>query len=238
MKEEKKGDPNAWALTYGDMITLLMTFFVLIIAMSSTQTEEVTAKINDSKGTGDNLVVADLRETGIFEEKVRSMSKIMVEADDLPPPVSDLELIREDLIVFMTENNLFNVVDLMKTKEGFMIRIMADILFDSGETTLKAGNIYLLDKIAELLSVIPNNVRIEGHTDDRYTDDNDAGIRLSIARASRVCDYVIAEEMLATARFGVAGFGRHRPLSPNSNEHNRAKNRRVEIIIKEISEDV
>jgi len=238
MKEEKKGDPNAWALTYGDMITLLMTFFVLIIAMSSTQTEEVTAKINDSKGTGDNLVVADLRETGIFEEKVRSMSKIMVEADDLPPPISDLELIREDLIVFMTENNLFNVVDLMKTKEGFMIRIMADILFDSGETTLKAGNIYLLDKIAELLSVIPNNVRIEGHTDDRYTDDNDAGIRLSIARASRVCDYVIAEEMLATARFGVAGFGRHRPLRPNSNEHNRAKNRRVEIIIKEISEDV
>jgi len=238
MKEEKKGDPNAWALTYGDMITLLMTFFVLIIAMSSTKTEEVTAKINDSEGTGDNLVVADLRETGIFEEKVRSMSKIMVEADDLPPPISDLELIREDLIVFMTENNLFNVVDLMKTKEGFMIRIMADILFDSGETTLKAENIYLLDKIAELLSVIPNNVRIEGHTDDRYTDDNDAGIRLSIARASRVCDYVIAEEMLATARFGVAGFGRHSPLLPNSNEHNRAKNRRVEIIIKEISKDV
>ena len=238
MEEEKKGDPNEWALAYGDMITLLMTFFVLIIAMSSSS-NEIPEERNNAKGTGDNLIVADLKESGIFEEKVKSKSRtLLVDADDLPPPISDLDLIREDLVVFMTDNKLFNVIDLMKTKEGFTIRISADILFDSGETTLKVENIYLLDKIAELLSVIPNNVRIDGHTDDRYTDDNDAGNRLSIARASRVCDYVIEEEMLATARFGVAGFGRYRPLRPNSNERNRAKNRRVEIIIEEIPKDV
>jgi len=235
MEEEKKKDPNEWALAYGDMITLLMTFFVLIIAMSSTS-KEIT-EINNSKGTGDNLVVADLKESGIFEEKIKSKSRILVDADGFPPSISDLDLIREDLVVFMTDNKLFNVIDLMKTKEGFTIRISADILFDSGETNLKIENIYLLNKIAELLSVIPNNVRIDGHTDDRYTDDNDAGNRLSIARASRVCDYVIGEEMLATARFGVAGFGRYRPLRPNSNERNRAKNRRVEIIIEEIPKD-
>ena len=235
MEKEKKKDPNEWALAYGDMITLLMTFFVLIIAMSSTS-KEIT-EINNAKGAGDNLIAADLKESGIFEEKIKSKSRILVDADGLPPPISDLDLIREDLVVFMTDNKLFNVIDLMKTKEGFTIRISADILFDSGETTLKVENIYLFDKIAELLSVIPNNVRIDGHTDDRYTDDNDAGNRLSIARASRVCDYVIEEEMLATARFGVAGFGRYRPLRPNSNERNRAKNRRVEIIIEEIPKD-
>jgi chemotaxis protein MotB len=235
MEKEKKKDPNEWALAYGDMITLLMTFFVLIIAMSSTS-KEIT-EINNAKGAGDNLIAADLKESGIFEEKIKSKSRVLVDADGLPPPISDLDLIREDLVVFMTDNKLFNVIDLMKTKEGFTIRISADILFDSGETALKIENIYLLDKIAELLSVIPNNVRIDGHTDDRYTDDNDAGNRLSIARASRVCDYVIEEEMLATARFGVAGFGRYRPLRPNSNKRNRAKNRRVEIIIEEIPKD-
>jgi chemotaxis protein MotB len=236
MEEEKKGDPNEWALAYGDMITLLMTFFVLIIAMSSSS-KEIT-KINNAEGTGDNLVAAPLTASGIFAGKIASKSRMLLDADDFPPPISDLDLVREDLVVFMTENKLFNVIDLKKTREGFTIRISADILFDSGETTLKVENIYLLDKIAELLSVIPNNVRIDGHTDDRYTDDNDAGNRLSIARASRVCDYVIEEEMLATARFGVAGFGRYRPLRPNSNERNRAKNRRVEIIIEEISKDV
>ncbi len=238
MEEEPKKDPNEWALAYGDMITLLMTFFVLIIAMSSPKSDEVEIDLKKSSGIGDNLGIADTKESGIFEDKIKSKTKIMVDADDIPPPINDLDLIREDLIVFMTENDLFNVVDLMKTREGFTIRIRTDILFDSGETTLKVEYIYLLDKIAELLSVIPNNVRIDGHTDDRYTGDYDAGNRLSIARASRVCDYVIEEEMLTTARFGVAGFGRRRPLRPNSNERNRAKNRRVEIIIKEIPRDV
>lgn len=236
MVEEKKGDPNEWALAYGDMITLLMTFFVLIIAMSSDSTE-ITKVRENFKGEGDNLISADLTASGIFEEKIRTQSRVVFEADDYPAPISDLDLVREELVVFMTENELFNVIDLKKTREGFTIRISTDILFDSGETTLKVENIYMLDKIAELLSVIPNNVRIDGHTDDRYTDDNDAGNRLSIARASRVCDYVIEEERLANARFGVAGFGRYRPLRPNSNEHNRAKNRRVEIIIEEIPKD-
>ncbi len=237
MEEEKKGDPNEWALAYGDMITLLMTFFVLIIAMSSSS-DEITTTRDNFKGIGDNLIVADLKASGIFQEKIKTQSRILLEADDLPPPISDLDLVREDLVVFMTENKLFDVIDLKKTREGFTIRISTDILFDSGETTLKVEYIYLLDKMAEVLSVIPNNVRIDGHTDDRYTDDNDAGNKLSIARASRVCDYVIEEEVLATARFGVAGFGRYRPLRPNSNERNRAKNRRVEIIIEEISKDV
>jgi len=237
MEEEPKKDPNEWALAYGDMITLLMTFFVLIIAMSS-DSSEITKTREYFKGEGDNLVSADLTASGIFQDKIKTQSRVAFEADDFPAPVNDLDLVREDLVVFMTENELFNVIDLKKTREGFTIRISTDILFDSGETTLKVENIYMLDKIAEVLSVIPNNVRIDGHTDDRYTDDNDAGNRLSIARASRVCDYVIEGEMLATSRFGVAGFGRYRPLRPNSNERNRARNRRVEIIIEEVPKDV
>ncbi len=231
MEEEPKKDPNAWALAYGDMITLLMTFFVLIIAMSSPKTDDEVEMMQKSIGTGDNLMVAELKESGIFMKKIKSKTKIKVDADDLPPPISDLELIREDMVVFMTENELFEVIDLLKTEEGFTIRIMADILFDSGDISLKIDYLYLLDKIAELLSVIPNKVRIEGHTDDRYIEDNNTGNKLSIARASRVCDYIIEEEMLLSSRFGVTGYGRNRPLYPNTNEHNRAMNRRVEVVI-------
>jgi len=191
-----------------------------------------------SIGTGDNLMAAELKDSGIFKDKVKSKSKIMVDADKLPPPISDLELVREGMVVFMTENELFDVIDLLKTEEGFTIRIMADILFDAGDISLKIDYLYLLDKIAELLSVIPNNVIIEGHTDDRYIDDDNAGNKLSIARASRVCYYIIEEEMLLSSRFGVTGYGRNRPLYPNTNEHNRAMNRRVEVVIKEIPRGV
>jgi chemotaxis protein MotB len=238
MEEEPKKDPNEWALAYGDMITLLMTFFVLIIAMSSPKTDEVEMLKKGDGGTGDNLVVPELKDSGIFQDKIRSKTKIMVDADDLPPPISNLDLVREDMVVFMSANELFDIIDLKKTKEGFVIRIMSDILFDSGDTSLKREYLYLLDKVAELLSIIPNNVRIEGHTDDRYIDDNNIDNKLSIARASKVCGYLIEEEMLLSSRFGVAGFGRYRPLHPNSNEHNRAKNRRVEVVIKEIPRDV
>ncbi len=239
MEEEPKKDPNEWALAYGDMITLLMTFFVLIIAMSSPKTdEEPELVLQKSTGTGENLAIASLKESGIFKDKVTSKSRTMIDADDLLPPITDLELIREDMVVFMTENELFDVIDLLTTKEGFTIRIKADILFDSGDVSLKVDYLYLLDKVAELLAVISNNVRIEGHTDDRYSDDNNAGSKLSIARASRVCDYMIAEEMLSSSRFGVTGHGRFRPLFPNTNEHNRTLNRRVEVIIKEIPRDV
>ncbi|KHE94208.1 MAG: OmpA family protein [Candidatus Scalindua rubra] len=239
MEEEPKKDPNEWALAYGDMITLLMTFFVLIIAMSSPKTDDEPELImKKSTGTGENLMVATLKESGIFKDKVKSKSKTEIDEDDLLPPINDLELIREDMIVFMTENELFNVIDLLKTEEGFTIRIMADILFDSGDISLKVEYLYLLDKIAELLGVIPNNVRIEGHTDDRYSDDGNTGNTLSIARASRVCDYIIGEEMLLSSRFGVTGHGWNRPLFPNTNEHNRTLNRRVEVIIKEIPRGV
>ena len=236
MEEEPKKDTNEWALAYGDMITLLMTFFVLIIAMSSDKIEEAADALM-THGDGDNLVVSEHKDSGIMASKVRSKSKINIDANKLPPPIDDLTLIRDEMVVFMTENELFEVLDLQKTREGFMIRIMTDILFDPGDTYLKVEYLYLLDTVAELLSVIPNSVRIEGHTDDRYIDDNNTGNTLSIARASRVCEYLIEEEMLLSSRFGVAGYGRYRSLYPNNNEHNRAKNRRVEIIIKEMSKD-
>jgi len=239
MEEEPKKDPNEWALAYGDMITLLMTFFVLIIAMSSPKEDDIAEMVmKKSTGTGENLMIATLKESGIFEDKVTSMTKVMIDEDKLLPPISDLDLIREDLVVFMTENELFDVIDLLMTDEGFTIRIMADILFDSGDIALKIEYLYLLDKIAELLGVIPNNVRIEGHTDDSYIDDNNVGNKLSIARASRVCDYIIGEEMLSSSRFGVSGRGRYRPILPNINEHNRTLNRRVEVIIMELPKGV
>ncbi len=70
MAEESKVDPNAWVTSFGDLITLLMTFFVLIISMSTIKMEDVVEVINNNNGLGDNIVSADLKETGFFEEKV------------------------------------------------------------------------------------------------------------------------------------------------------------------------
>lgn len=238
MEEEKKRDPNEWALAFGDMITLLMTFFILIIAMSTIKMEDIVEGINSNDGLGDNLVSASLKEAGLLNEKIASQAKLMIDYSEPPPPVDGADYVREAMVVFVSENELTRVIDLEKAKEGFMIRIRADILFDKGVAKLRKEYLYLLDNIAELLSMVPNDVRIDGHTDDRYTENDYTDNKLSIVRATNVCRYFVEEWMLTPARFGIAGYGRYRPLLPNISEENRARNRRVEIIIKEIPQDV
>lgn len=232
-EEEKKLDPNSWALPFGDMITLLMTFFILIISMSTIKMEDIAEKMNKSEGTGDNLVSAELRESGLFNEEVMSKVKIMIEKDELPKPADDIESVRDALVVFITENKLTKIIDLIKTREGFSIRIRADILFDPGKAIIKKEYLFLLNNISELLSSITNSVRIDGHT-DKSNPDEYYNNKLSIARATNICNHLIGESLLSPARFAIAGHGSYQPLLPNNNDNNRAKNRRVEIIIRKL----
>ncbi|MDR4505514.1 MAG: OmpA family protein [Candidatus Scalindua sp.] len=233
MEEEKGADANAWVASFGDLITLLMTFFVLIISMSVIKMDEIVEAINKNDGLGDNLVSADLKETGIFEKQTMSKIQLLMEGDGLPPPLEDIEFLHDSVVVFVSENSLDNVIDLEKTRNGFIIRIRADILFDPGNTKPKDQYLYLLDEIAELLGAVSNDVRIEGHTDDRYSEDVYEDIRLSVSRATSICGYFVDRWNMDPSRIGVAGYGKHRPLFPNIDEENRAMNRRVEIIVKE-----
>ncbi|GJQ58267.1 MAG: hypothetical protein D8M57_02735 [Candidatus Scalindua sp. AMX11] len=234
MEEEEKGaDANAWVASFGDLITLLMTFFVLIISMSIIKMDEIVEAINRNNGTGDNLVSADMKETGIFEEQVMSKVQLLMDEDDLPPPLDNIEFLYDSVVIFISEKDLVNVIDLEKTRDGFIIRIRADILFETGNPRPKEQYLYLLDEIAQLLSVVSNDVRIEGHTDDHYSKDRYADIKLSVSRATNVCRYLVDSGDINPSRIGVAGYGKLRPLFPNIDEENRAKNRRVEIIVKE-----
>ncbi len=200
--------------------------------------DEIVEAINNNKGEGDNLVSADLKETGLLEDKIMSRVQISMDGDALPPPTDNIEFLYDSVVVFINENSLDNVIDLDKTRNGFKIRIRTDILFDSGSSIPKDRYLYLLDEIAELLSVVTNDVRVDGHTDDRYSDDMYEDIRLSVSRATSVCSYLVDNGDIDPSRFGVAGYGKHRPLFPNIDNENRAMNRRVEIIVKgEVSEN-
>jgi chemotaxis protein MotB len=236
MEDEDKPAPNSWLLTYGDLITLLMTFFVLMLSFSTINIDRLT-EANAVKGVGDNLVSADLEDTGLLNDKIVNKERLRIDKDELPTPSNDLDLISEEVVVFITENKLTKVIDLKRTEEGFTITIRADILFESGGAELKEEYLYLFDMLSELLSRVTNDVKITGHTDDRYSDDEYTDSKLSIARATGICRYFVEEGMLGSARFGVSGYGRYRPRLPNISGYNRAKNRRVEIIIEEIPKD-
>ncbi len=234
MEDENKPDPNTWVLTYGDLITLLITFFVLIISFSKIDMEKLAEVASFSRGSGKNIVSGELMETGLFDEKVMSKSRIHIDKPELPSPINDLDLISEAIVVFITESELADMIDLKRTNEGFIIILRTDLFFESGRAELKKEYLYLLAGLAELLSNVVNDVKITGHTDDQYSDDDYVDSKISIARATSVCRYFVEEGMLEPSRLGVSGYGRYRPRLPNISESNRAKNRRVEIVIEEI----
>lgn len=114
-----------------------------------------------------------------------------------------------------------------------MIRILltAPVLFDPGEAVLKKETTLALDEIARSLKSLPNQIVVEGHTDNVPISQGKYSTNwgLSIARAVSVVDYFTKVKNLPSEKFIVAGYGEFRPLYPNDTPANCAQNRRIEI---------
>jgi chemotaxis protein MotB len=119
------------------------------------------------------------------------------------------------------------------TKKGVLISLEDSILFNFGKAEINASGYPVLDKIATVIQSIRNPVRIEGHTDDipistwRFP----SNWELSTARAVQVLKYFITAGKIEPQRLSAVGYGEAKPVSPNDTPENRAKNRRVEIVL-------
>ncbi|MCK9909485.1 OmpA family protein, partial [Microbacteriaceae bacterium K1510] len=120
-----------------------------------------------------------------------------------------------------------------ETGEGLMVRLPEKVLFNSGSAELEMEGKKTIASLAEVLQRFPQRVRIEGYTDDvpvKHSKYN-SNWELSAARAISVMREMVDSHGLPASRFMVAGWGAYKPLVDNSNEENRARNRRVEIVI-------
>lgn len=138
--------------------------------------------------------------------------------------------VRRDLERFVQAG----AVSVERRPEGLALTIVDRILFDSGKADLKPGASPVLTRIAQILSSYPDRaVRVEGHTDNvpiRRSPSFASNWELSTARAHSVRRFLIGKNLEAK-RFAVVGFAEHRPVIANSSRENRAKNRRVEVIL-------
>jgi chemotaxis protein MotB len=115
---------------------------------------------------------------------------------------------------------------------------MEELGFASGSADPKPSMLQVLDSLAAILKQLPHDVRIEGHTDDVpiNTPLFRSNWHLSVARAVNVAYYLIEQHGLVPEKVSVAGYGEFRPLAPNTSEENRARNRRVDIVIMGIND--
>lgn len=134
---------------------------------------------------------------------------------------------------FIDEYNVSNNIRLIENERGITISIMDNILFASGKAVLSEQSKPILNKMAQLLKTLPNDIRIEGHTDNVpiSTPDFPSNWHLSIARATNTAYFLMNDLGLNQERVAVVGNSEFKPLAENDRAESRALNRRVDIVI-------
>lgn len=225
--EGLKGDE--WLGTYSDMVTLLLTFFILLYSMSSVDSEKLKQL---SKAF--NQVMVGTKGDSILQYDLYDGEVPLVGGESDNKDISDTaQSMYKGVKEFVKDNNLSDTVDITEDERGVILQLKDSILFQTGESKLKPESKDILNKINTLLKSVPNSIVVEGHTDNVpiHNSEYDSNWDLSTARAVTVVRYFIEEKGENPSRFSASGYGEYKPLVANNSDENRSKNRRVNILI-------
>lgn len=225
--DENKGAPD-WIVSYGDMMSLLLCFFILLYSFSSLDAQKFQMVVLSLKGAfgvldgGRTLENADM----LGGTEVMTESSGLLELAEMGKTTAMIE-------AALQEHDLTGKVTLTAEERGLVVRLLDSALFESGKASLTAEARVTLDKIAAILELLSNKVRIEGHTDNRpiNTRQFPSNWELSTARATTVIRYFIEQHKLDPMRLSAAGYGEFYPVAPNDSLINMAANRRIDIVL-------
>jgi len=242
--DEEEFDKDAWMVTFGDLLQLLITFFVLLISMSSMDQKILTEMF--SVFTGGLGVLGFTEKTSIIPPNIKPI---------VSPPKIDIESFKKFLRVEsgdfragsdkpqdtneLVGSLLIDGVDIEKRGDDFVMVLSNEALFDKASASLSQELLPTLDRISSILSLSRNEIIIEGHTDDipirsRIYATN---WELSAARAGAVYRYLLDKGEVEPERMRVKGRSFYRPRVGNISEKYRRHNRRIEIVIKQFREE-
>jgi len=227
-RKNKDDDTDSnWMTTFSDMMTLLMTFFVLLYSMSTIDAQKFKAAVSSLR---ENMGILSGGRTMTEQPMVESGS---MGSEITPSPHQNLTVARQEIQQYVQEKNLQDRVNMEMTQRGLVVRFTGQILFEVGEAEIRNEGRDVLDKVATVLKEMPNNVMIEGHTDNLpiATEEFPTNWELSTARATEVIKYFIEDPGINPKRLSAAGYSKYRPIKPNNSPENRALNRRVEVVI-------
>ena len=227
--EEDHDNPDRWLVSYADFITLLFAFFVVMYAISAVN-EGKYKVLSDSLGNAfgspneQNSASGKIKNNSILNQTsasaaVRQESAQMTNvANDILQALSPL--IRE------------GKVRVTQTARGVNIEINASLLFAPGDARLASEAKLTLRAIANVLKMQRNDIEVHGYTDDMPISNSifASNWELSAVRASSVAREFM-NNGVAENRLMVIGYGPNKPIMPNDNAENRARNRRVEVVI-------
>jgi chemotaxis protein MotB len=249
MAQEKKCPPEGlpgWMGTYGDLVTLLLCFFVLLYAFSTTDSQKFKNLIMSFRGTfgvmkGGKTISPDAllssarveykgseyRYQYIAKKVEAELKKYSGDKTIRKEDVSDeqqaqqQEKQQKELEDKITQED----TDVKITERGIEISLGDKVLFDLAKANLKPGASDVLDIVLNNIKDIENNIVVEGHTDNWSinTKEFPSNWELSAARATTVLKYFVGKEGRIKDRLSLAGFSDTRPISDNNTKNGRQK---------------
>jgi chemotaxis protein MotB len=218
-EEEDQLSAPFWMTTYSDMVTLLLTFFVLIVSMSEVEVIKFREALSHFNG----------------QKSVMDFPSMVTPSVPRPEPEKIFEMREEsldELLKYLQENDLDDKVHVELTVDGVHVSIVDSVMFRSGRADLLPTAERILMKVAEVLTPLAQFVVVEGHTDNRpiRTAHFPSNWELSGARASSVVRFFLKQSTaLAPSSYETIGYAEFRPEVSNDTPEGRARNRRVEI---------
>ena len=245
--EAEHENSERWLLTYADMITLLVAFFIMLYSMSvmnQAKFQQLAISIRSgfgessmngvptifSRGGGLNATPSIMNSSKSGQTSSEDFIKNAKSQQD----ANGLDKVYKTIKVYIQKNHLQGMMQVSHNERGIIVTVMTDkMLFARGQAELRPEEMGLLATVAKITQSVPQNpIRVEGHTDSLpiHTDRFPSNWELSTTRATTVLRY-FESQGVAPSRLEASGCADQRPLAPNDTEANRARNRRVEIVL-------
>lgn len=237
-RHEEHENHERWLVSYADFITLLFAFFVVMYA-TSTNNEEKQKSFEESVRA--NLKLGFVSQSSGQGSANNNGELVVPELinpiDGFPRRGGPTEV--QDYVARQIDKNLTKeekeqaIVKVHHDVMGARISLAASSFFPSGQTKIKMSSLKILGRLAEILKNTDRRIVIEGHTDDRPIDSPEFASNWELAslRATSVVRYLIKYQGVPASRLAAISYADQKPLVPNDSDENRAKNRRIEILI-------
>jgi len=248
-EQEDEGGGDEWMTTFADLMSLLLTFFILLLSFANMD----VIKFRDAQGSLKNAFGVQFDDTirGEQRTKAASIVDLLYKTKD---SVVNLELeirqsqgavksmiqarmqsnedIYKKLQSIVRDQNLGDQVVVENTSRGVIITVNGQLFFYSGSSVLREESFPLLDSITNVVAEFPYKLTIEGHTDNTQikTSEFPSNWELSTGRAISAVKYILSSGKIDPEKLGAGGYSDTRPIAQNDTPEGRRINRRIEFV--------
>ena len=242
---EEPGSGYSWMDTYGDMVTLLLCFFVLLYSFSTIDAQKWQELVGAFTGSSSPSAIESLDISAARKAPIETIDPMVdyqnrkdnVDADKTQ---GQFDQLYQNIKQYISDNGLEGQLSVERTEETIILRFGEVFLFKSGKADLLPSSDEAMHHIIEIISQNTSAIKmitIEGNTDNvpihnaEFSDNLD----LSLERAANTLRGVQSYGIIDPGKLSAAGYGEYRPIASNDTSEGRARNRRVDFVIQRLT---